>query len=121
MGEASEHPPEEAAPLAEEALAGTEDGGYEVSGDAAFVEFLEIVAPEFIFDEDGHRGADKVKEFADAAGGVEGEVDDGVDVGVVFSDFESGRGEKAQEDGDFGMFAAEAFDHGASLLEFAQG
>lgn len=76
--EAVKHAAKHLAAASEKALSGAENRGNDICGDATAVQFLEIIAPEFIFYEDGHGGAGQLDEFAYAVGRIEGEIDHAV-------------------------------------------
>ena len=58
----------------EKDLSGAENAADGVDGNAFAVEYVDVVAPKLVFDEDGHLGMGEFDETARGGGGVEGEV-----------------------------------------------
>ena len=61
MSVVAEHLAEHSAPGTEEALARSEDRGYDICRGRRSVKLFEIVAPEFIFREYGHLGCGSIE------------------------------------------------------------
>ena len=120
MGDAAQTTGITAAVPLEKDLSGAENAADGVDGNAFAVEYVDVVAPKLVFDEDGHLGMGEFDETARGGGGVEGEVANEVRTFVVFAHFIAGGREEGEEDFALGLFATQAFDERTSLFEFAE-
>ena len=85
MGEAVEHAAILPSVPAEEHLVGPEDGADAVGGYASVFEYVQVVVPELVLDEERHLGTYKAEEAPGVGDGVEGEVADDVGALVVLA------------------------------------
>ena len=104
----------------EEELAGTENAGHKVGGDAPAPKLVERVQPKLVLDKEGEGGADTVEEGADAAWEVEREVAYDIGAGVVAADVVARGGEEREDDFVVGVALANGLKQGPSLLEFTE-
>lgn len=118
--ETAQHLAEHASVGAEEYLPGPEYGRYDINGYPRFGELLEVVAPEFIFYEDCHRGAYGLDEATGVARRVKRQVGHRVDKRIVLAHFVARGGEEREQYLPVGVLAPQTFDEGASLLELAE-
>ena len=105
---------------AEEELAGAEDAGHKVGGDASAPQLVERIQPKLVLDKKGEGGADTVEETADAAWKVEREVADDIGAGVVSANVVARGGEEREDDFEVRMALADGLKQGAPLLEFTE-
>ena len=105
---------------AEEELAGAENAGHKVDGDASAPKLVERVQPKLILDKEGEGGADTVEEGADAAWEIEREVAYDIGAGVVEADIVARGGEEREEDFVVGVALADGLKQGPPLLEFTE-
>ena len=105
---------------AEEELAGAENAGHKVGGDASAPQLVERVQPKLVLDKEGEGGADTVEEGADAAWEVEREVADNIGAGVVAADIVARGGEEREDDFIVGVALANGLKQGPPLLEFTE-
>ena len=104
----------------EKNLAGAENAAHGVDGNAVAVEYVDVVAPKFVFDEDGDFGAREFDETAGGSGGVEGKVADDVGAFVVFAHLISRGRKEGEENFAVGMLVTQAFDERPPLFELAK-
>ena len=104
----------------EEELAGAENAGHEVGGDASAPKLVERVQPKLVLDKEGEGGADTVEEGADAAWEVEREVADDIGAGVVAADVVARGGEEREDDFVVGVALADGLKQGPPLLKFTE-
>ena len=104
----------------EEELAGAEDAGHKVGGDASAPQLVERVQPKLVLDKKGEGGADTVEETADAAWEIEREVAYDIGAGVVAADVVTRGGEEREDDFVVGVALANGLKQGPSLLEFTE-
>ena len=105
---------------AEEELAGAEDAGHKVGGDASAPQLVERVQPKLVLDKKGEGGADTVEETADAAWKVEREVADDIGARVVSANVVARGGEEREDDFVIGVALADSLKQGPPLLEFTE-
>ncbi len=105
---------------AEEELAGAENAGHKVGGDASAPKLVERVQPKLVLDKEGEGGADTVEETADAAREVEREVAYDIGAGVVAADVVARGGEEREDDFVVGVALANGLKQGPPLLEFTE-
>ncbi len=120
VGVAVQHLAEHAPPRVEEALAGTEDGRYDIGGHTAALELHEIVAPKLILDKDGHLGVDQVEKALHVARQVEGHVAHGVDLVVVLAHLVAAGREEGEQDAFLGVAGLDFLYQGPALLKLAE-
>jgi hypothetical protein len=77
--------------------------------------------PEFIFDEYGQDGVYGAEKTPGMPGAVHGQVANHVRRGIIPVDFQTGRGEKGEQDTNPWLGLPEAFDEGPALFEFPEG
>ena len=104
----------------EEELAGAENAGHKVGGDASAPQLIERVQPKLVLDKEGEGGADTVEETADAAWEIEREVAYDISAGVVAADVVARGGEEREDDFVVGVALANSLKQGPSLLEFTE-
>ena len=105
---------------AEEELAGAENAGHKVGGDASAPKLVERVQPKLVLDKEGEGGADTVEETADAAWEVEREVAYDIGAGVVAADVVARGREEREDDFVVGVALANGLKQGPPLLEFTE-
>ena len=105
---------------AEEYLVFAEDARHAVDGNLVAVEHVDVVAPEFIFDEKHRLGTRQTHELAGVGRRVEGEVTHHIGHLVVLPHLIARGREESEENFGFGVFAAQAFHEGAPLFKLAE-
>ena len=105
---------------AEEELAGAENAGHKVGGDASASKLVERVQPKLVLDKEGEGGADTVEEGTDAAWEVEREVADDIGAGVVAADIVARGGEEREDDFVVGVALADGLKQGPPLLKLTE-
>ncbi len=105
---------------AEEELAGAEDAGHKVGGDASAPQLVERVQPKLVLDKKGEGGADTVEEGTDAVWEVEREVADDIGARVVSANVVARGGEEREDDFVIGLALADGLKQGSPLLEFTE-
>ena len=90
----------------EKNLSGAENAADGVDGNAFVVEYVDVVAPKLVFDEDGHLGMGEFDETAGGGGSVEGEVADDVGAFIVFAHLISRGRKEGEENFALGMLVA---------------
>ena len=120
MGDASQAAGVTATVPLEKNLSGAENAAHGVDRNAVAVEYVDIIAPKLVFDEDRDFGACEFDETAGGSGSVEGEVADDVGAFVVLAHLISRRRKEGEENFALGMFVAQAFDERPSLFELAK-
>ena len=105
---------------AEEELAGAEDAGDEVGGDASAPQLVERVQPKLVLDEKSEGRADTVEEGTDAAWEVEREVADDIGARIVAADVVARWGEEREDDFVVRMALAHGLKQGSPLLKLTE-
>ena len=105
---------------AEKELAGAENAGHKVGGDASAPKLVERVQPKLVLNKEGEGGADTVEETADAAWEVEREVADDIGAGVVAADVVARGGEEREDNFVVGVALADGLKQGPPLLKLTE-
>ena len=119
-GEAFQHVGIVAAIPAEEDLVGAEDARHTVGRYAAVAEYVEIVIPELILDEERHHRSHRAQKAPCVADRVKREIANDVGSLIVFAHLIARRREEGEQDLVLGMLLADALHQRASLLELSK-
>ena len=106
--------------MTEKELVGSESGAYKIGRYMAFVKFVKIIPPDFIFHEDCYLGVSKVNKTFHPVRRVKREIANAVGPCIILAHFITGGREECEQYFIFGMLMFDFFNQRASLLEFAQ-
>ena len=120
MVEIAQHMPISAAIPLEEHLPTAENGRDAIGRDAALVQLVQIVLPEFIFYEKRHAGIHNIQKLLHIARFVERQVADDISSPVVLTHLVAGRREESKQNAVIGVSGTDFLHQRTSLLKLPQ-
>src|SRR5699024_8434769 len=120
MVEVAQHMSVRTAIPLEEYLSAAENGRNAVHRNTALVQFVQIVLPELVLDEECHAGIHDIQELLHIAGLVERQVTDNVCPPIILADLIARRREESQQNTVIRIFGTNFLNQRPSLLELPQ-